>query len=146
MSKTIKVALVNSEGSPGLDFPDIRTNVGAAVDYLSSIGMDAIARNEHALLQYANGMLGELPGLRPIGTAQNKAAVLSFTLDGIPPHDVGTLLNQEGIAVRTGHHCTQPIMDQLGILGTVRASFSIYNTHDEVKRLFDGLRKARTFL
>ena len=117
--------------------------LGAAVDYLSSLGMDAIARYEHALLQYANGMLGELPGLRLIGTAQNKAAVLSFTLDGIHPHDVGTLLNQEGIAVRTGHHCAQPVMARFKVPATTRASFAFYNSMAEVDALVAGIRSVQ---
>lgn len=117
--------------------------LGAAVDYLSSLGMDAIARYEHALLQYANGLLGELPGLRLIGTAQNKAAVLSFTLDGIHPHDVGTLLNQEGIAVRTGHHCAQPVMARFKVPATTRASFAFYNSMAEVDALVAGIRSVQ---
>ena len=114
--------------------------LGAAVDYLSAIGMDTIARHEHALLQYATGQLSALPGLRLIGTAENKAAVLSFTLDGIHPHDVGTLLNQDGIAVRTGHHCAQPVMTRLKLAATVRASFAFYNSHAEVDALVAGVR------
>ncbi|MDI1236823.1 MAG: cysteine desulfurase [Polaromonas sp.] len=114
--------------------------VGAAVDYLLAIGMDTIARHEHALLQYATGQLNDLPGLRLIGTAQDKAAVLSFTLDGIHPHDVGTLLNQEGIAVRTGHHCAQPVMTRFKVAATTRASFAFYNTMAEVDALVAGIR------
>lgn len=117
--------------------------LGAAVDYLSSLGMDAIARHEHALLQYATGLLGELPGLRLIGTAQHKAAVLSFTLDGIHPHDVGTLLNQEGIAVRTGHHCAQPVMARFKVPATTRASFAFYNSMSEVDALVAGIRSVQ---
>ncbi|TDP78206.1 cysteine desulfurase/selenocysteine lyase [Aquabacterium commune] len=117
--------------------------LGAAVDYLSSLGMDAIARHEHALLQYATGLLGELPGLRLIGTARHKAAVLSFTLDGIHPHDVGTLLNQDGIAVRTGHHCAQPVMTRFKVPATTRASFAFYNSMAEVDALIAGIRSVR---
>jgi cysteine desulfurase/selenocysteine lyase len=117
--------------------------LGAAVDYLSAIGMDTIARHEHALLQYATGLLSDLPGLRLIGTAGNKAAVLSFTLDGIHPHDVGTLLNQEGIAVRTGHHCAQPVMTRFKVAATTRASFAFYNSMAEVDALVAGIRSVQ---
>ncbi|WP_096698306.1 cysteine desulfurase [Polaromonas sp. AER18D-145] len=117
--------------------------LGAAVDYLSALGMDAIARHEHALLQYATGLLNDLPGLRLIGTAQDKAAVLSFTLDGIHPHDVGTLLNQDGIAVRTGHHCAQPVMTRFKVPATTRASFAFYNSMAEVDALVAGIRSVR---
>ena len=105
--------------------------------------MDAIARHEHALLQYATGQLNALPGLRLIGTARNKAAVLSFTLDGIHPHDVGTLLNQDGIAVRTGHHCAQPVMTRFKVPATTRASFAFYNSMAEVDALIAGIRSVR---
>jgi cysteine desulfurase/selenocysteine lyase len=117
--------------------------LGAAVDYLSAIGMEAIARHEHALLQYATGKLNALPGLRLIGTASNKAAVLSFTLDGIHPHDVGTLLNQEGVAVRTGHHCAQPVMARFKVPATTRASFAFYNSMAEVDALVAGIRSVQ---
>ena len=117
--------------------------LGAAVDYLSAIGMDTIARHEHALLQYATGQLNDLPGLRLIGTAKNKAAVLSFTLDGIHPHDVGTLLNQDGIAVRTGHHCAQPVMTRFKVPATTRASFAFYNSMVEVDTLVAGIRNVQ---
>ena len=117
--------------------------LGAAVDYLSAIGMDTIARHEHALLQYATGQLSDLPGLRLIGTAKNKAAVLSFTLDGIHPHDVGTLLNQDGIAVRTGHHCAQPVMARFKVPATTRASFAFYNSMAEVDALVAGIRSVQ---
>jgi cysteine desulfurase / selenocysteine lyase len=117
--------------------------LGAAVDYLSTIGMNAIARHEHALLQYATSQLNALPGLRLIGTASNKAAVLSFTLDGIHPHDVGTLLNQDGIAVRTGHHCAQPVMTRFKVPATTRASFAFYNRVEEVDALVAGIRSVQ---
>jgi cysteine desulfurase/selenocysteine lyase len=117
--------------------------LGAAVDYLSAIGMDNIARYEHTLLQYATSQLSALPGLRLIGTAHNKAAVLSFTLDGIHPHDVGTLLNQEGIAVRTGHHCAQPVMTRFKVSATTRASFAFYNSMAEVDALVAGIRNVQ---
>ncbi len=114
--------------------------LGAAVDYLSAIGMDAIAAHEHELLTYATGKLNGMPGVRIIGTARQKAAVLSFVVDGVHPHDVGTLLNQEGIAVRTGHHCAQPVMQRFGVAATSRASFAFYNTLAEVDALVAGIR------
>jgi cysteine desulfurase/selenocysteine lyase len=114
--------------------------LGAAVDYLGAIGLPAIARHEHALLQQATVQLGALPGVRLVGTARHKAAVLSFVLDGVHPHDVGTLLDQEGIAVRTGHHCAQPVMTRLKLPATVRASFAFYNSPAEVDALIAGVR------
>jgi cysteine desulfurase/selenocysteine lyase len=116
---------------------------GAAVDYLSSIGMSAIAAHEHDLLRHATEQLGALPGVRLIGTAQDKAAVLSFAVQGIHPHDVGTLLNQEGVAVRTGHHCAQPLMKRLGVVATSRASFAFYNTLADVDALVAGIRSVQ---
>ncbi len=117
--------------------------LGAAVEYLGAIGMEAIAAHEQALLDYATGLLSELPGLRLIGTAQHKAAVLSFTLAGIHPHDVGTLLNQEGIAVRTGHHCAEPVMTRFKVPATTRASFAFYNSMAEVDALIRGIRNVQ---
>ena len=117
--------------------------LGAAADYLSAIGMDAIGAHEHALLQYATERLDELPGVRIVGTARQKAAVLSFVLEGIHPHDVGTLLNEEGLAVRTGHHCAQPLMKRLGVSATSRASFAFYNTLAEVDALVAGIRSVQ---
>ena len=114
--------------------------LGAAVDYLSDIGMAAIAHHEHALLDYATAQMMDMPGLRIIGTAKNKAAVLSFTVGGVHPHDVGTLLNQEGIAVRTGHHCAQPVMARFKLPATSRASFAFYNSLAEVDALIAGIR------
>ncbi|MDE2117019.1 MAG: cysteine desulfurase [Betaproteobacteria bacterium] len=114
--------------------------LGAAVDYLSGIGMDAIAAHEHALLDYATVQMKQMPGVRIIGTARHKSAVLSFTVDGVHPHDVGTLLNQEGIAVRTGHHCAQPVMQRFRVPATSRASFAFYNTMAEVDALIAGIR------
>ena len=117
--------------------------LGAAVEYLASVGMDAIAAHEQALLQYATVQLNDLPGLRLIGTARHKAAVLSFTLDGVHPHDVGTLLNLEGIAVRTGHHCAQPVMTRFKVPATTRASFAFYNSMAEVDALVAGIRNVQ---
>ncbi len=114
--------------------------LGAAVDYLSSIGIDAIAAHEIELLNYATEHVNRMPGVRIIGTAEKKAAVLSFTVGGVHPHDVGTLLNQDGIAVRTGHHCAQPVMRRFKIPATSRASFAFYNTMAEVDALVAGIR------
>lgn len=114
--------------------------LGAAVDYLSNIGMPAIAAHEKALLDHATALMQDMPGVRLIGTARDKAAVLSFMLSGIHPHDVGTLLNQDGIAVRTGHHCAQPVMTRFKLPATSRASFAFYNNMAEVEALIVGIR------
>jgi cysteine desulfurase/selenocysteine lyase len=115
--------------------------LGAAVDYLEKLGMDAVARYENELLRYATEALASVPGLRIIGTAAHKAGVVSFVLDGIHPHDIGTILDQEGVAVRTGHHCAQPVMDFFGVPATARASLALYNTRAEIDALVAGLRK-----
>ncbi len=115
--------------------------LGAAIDYLNSIGMDTIAKMEHDLLVYATEKLSVIDGLRIIGTAPEKAAVVSFVLDGIHPHDVGTMLDEDGIAVRTGHHCAQPVMERYGIPATTRASFAFYNTTEEIDRLVASIHK-----
>jgi cysteine desulfurase/selenocysteine lyase len=117
--------------------------LGAAVDYVEAIGLDAIAAYELELLAYATAQLERIPGVRIIGTARHKAAVLSFALDGVHPHDVGTLLNQEGIAVRTGHHCAQPVMRHFHVPATSRASFAFYNTVAEVDALAAGIRNVQ---
>jgi cysteine desulfurase/selenocysteine lyase len=117
--------------------------LGAAVDYLEDIGMDNIAAWEHELLRYATAQLGQLEGVRIVGTAAEKAAVLSFTVVGVHPHDVGTILNEEGVAVRTGHHCAQPVMQRFCIPATVRASFAFYNTFAEIDQLVAGLRRVQ---
>lgn len=114
--------------------------LGAAVDYLLAIGMDAIAAHELDLLNYATEQIGRLPGVRIIGTAATKTAVLSFEVEGVHPHDIGTLLNLEGVAVRTGHHCVQPVMLRLQVPATTRASFAFYNTMAEVDTFIAGLR------
>jgi len=114
--------------------------LGAAVDYLSAIGMDAIYAHELSLLHYASEQMAQLPGVRIIGTAEHKAAVLSFVVDGVHPHDIGTLLNEEGIAVRTGHHCAQPVMQRFKLPATSRASFAFYNNMAEVDALIAGIR------
>jgi cysteine desulfurase/selenocysteine lyase len=116
---------------------------GAALDYLSRIGMENISSYEHALLTYASEAIGQIPGVRLIGTAREKAGVLSFLLEGIHPHDVGTVLDQEGIAVRTGHHCAQPVMERFGVPATVRASLAFYNTKQEINALAAGLERVK---
>ncbi len=117
--------------------------LGAAADYLSGIGLDAINAYEHELLEYATAQIQRLPGVHIIGTAKRKTAVLSFVIDGVHPHDVGTLLNQEGIAVRTGHHCAQPVMERFKVPATTRASFAFYNTLAEVDALIAGIREVQ---
>jgi len=117
--------------------------LGATVDYLESVGMDRIAAHEHDLLTYATEAFTQLKGVRIVGTARNKAAVLSFTLQGVHPHDVGTILNEDGVAVRTGHHCAQPVMQRFGIPATARASFYLYNTFAEVDALVAGIRRVQ---
>ncbi|MEQ1878194.1 MAG: cysteine desulfurase [Bdellovibrionia bacterium] len=114
---------------------------GEAIDYIRNIGFDKIRAHEDELLSYATATLSKIPGLKIIGTAAEKAAIVSFTLEGIHPHDIGTLLDQEGVAVRTGHHCTQPVMKHFKVPATARASFSIYNTRDEIDRLAAGIVK-----
>jgi cysteine desulfurase/selenocysteine lyase len=120
--------------------------LGVAVDYLQRLGLDRIAAAEHQLLEYATGRLASLPGLEIVGTAPQKAAVVSFTLRGIHPHDLGTILDSEGVAIRTGHHCAMPVMDFYGLPATARASFAFYNTRAEVDRLVDALQLAREML
>jgi len=119
---------------------------GTAIDYLNEIGFDAIAQHESQLLEYATAELLKVPGLRIYGTGKDKTSVISFNLEGIHPYDVGTILDKLGIAVRTGHHCAQPIMDFYNIPGTVRASFAFYNTMEEVDKLVDAVRQAQNML
>ncbi len=120
--------------------------LGAAIDYLCSINRAAALVHEHDLLQYAMQQLPTVPGLKLVGTAQNKASVQSFTLDGAHPHDLATVLDRSGVAVRAGHHCAQPLMEALGVTATTRASFGIYNTRAEVDALVAALHKARAVL
>ncbi len=121
--------------------------VGAAIDYLAALDWSAVAAHEQALRMAAEAGLRQMPGVRIIGEARHKAAVVSFTVDGAHSHDVGTLLDAQGIAVRTGHHCTMPLMHSLGLTGgTVRASFALYNDQQDVDRFLTGLRKARSLL
>jgi cysteine desulfurase/selenocysteine lyase len=118
--------------------------LAAAIEYIERIGVERIAAYEHDLLVYATERVQELEGVRILGTARHKAGVLSMVLDGIHPYDAGTILDQLGIAVRTGHHCTQPLMERFGLPGTVRASFAFYNTREEVDALVAGLRRVQT--
>jgi cysteine desulfurase/selenocysteine lyase len=115
--------------------------LGAAIDYLNEIGREQAARHEHELLRYATEQLAAIEGVRIIGTAKEKASVLSFVIDEIHPHDIGTILDQEGIAVRAGHHCAQPVMQRFNIPATARASFAFYNTKEEVDVLAATIRK-----
>lgn len=117
--------------------------LGAAIDYLSRLGLDRIARHEHSLLAYMTEKLGNIDGIRLIGTAAQKASVQSFMLDEIHPHDLGTILDQQGIAIRTGHHCAMPVMEFFGLPGTARASLALYNNTDDVDRFAAAVEKAR---
>jgi len=123
--------------------PNIEGAIGlkAAIDYLNEIGLEQISVYENELLQYATDKLSEIPQLKIIGTAKEKASIISFILENIHPHDVGTILDFEGIAVRTGHHCTQPVMQHFNIPATTRASFSFYNTKEEIDKLFSAIQK-----
>lgn len=116
--------------------------LGTAIDYLQRIGMQNIARHEAELLAYASDALQALPGLRLVGTAAHKAGVASFNIDGIHPHDIGTVLDQHGVAIRAGHHCAMPVMERYGIPGTARASFAFYNTRAEIDQMIEALRLA----
>ena len=128
--------------------PNIADVVAAktALDFMAGLGKENMAAHENDLLQYATEQLSELDGLRIIGQAKHKIGVISFVLDGIHHQDTGVILDQQGIAVRTGHHCTQPLMQRFGIAGTTRASFAVYNTRDEVDRLVTGLRRVQKMM
>jgi len=128
--------------------PDIAgvIGLGAALTYVTGLGIDNIAAHEHDLLGYATEKLEAIPGLRIIGTAKEKAGVVSFVMENAHPHDIGTILDQEGIAIRTGHHCSQPIMERFGVPATARASFAVYNTRSEVDALARGIEKVREVL
>jgi cysteine desulfurase/selenocysteine lyase len=117
--------------------------LGAALDWITRTGIAAIAAHEHGLLEYATAQLNEVPGLRLIGTARRKAAVASFVLEGIHPHDIGTILDQEGVAIRAGHHCAQPVMQRFGLPATARASFAAYNTYEEIDALVAAIGKVK---
>jgi cysteine desulfurase/selenocysteine lyase len=117
--------------------------LGAALDYVNGIGREKITTWEHQLLSYATARISEIKGTRVIGTARNKASVLAFVMEGIHPHDVGTILDDEGVAIRAGHHCAQPVMQRFGVPATARASFAFYNTLDEIDILIDGLLRVK---
>ena len=117
--------------------------LGAALHYIESVGRDAIAAHERDLLQYGTAMLESIPGVRLIGTAPGKSSILSFVMDGVHPHDIGTIVDREGVAVRTGHHCAQPVMDRFGIPATARASLAMYNTREDLDALGRALEKVR---
>ena len=125
--------------------PDVAgaIGLGAAIEYLNDIGMENVARHEHELLAYATEKVSAIPGVTLVGTAKEKAGVLSFVMDNIHPHDIGTILDQEGIAIRTGHHCAQPVMDRFGIPATARASFALYNTKEEIDALAAGIERVK---
>jgi cysteine desulfurase/selenocysteine lyase len=125
--------------------PDIAGVIGldAAIDYLDQIGMDAVAAHEHDLLEYGTRALESISGLRLIGTAREKAGILSFVIDGVHPHDAGTILDREGVAVRAGHHCAQPVMDRFGVSATTRASLAFYNTKEDIDALVAGIQKVK---
>jgi cysteine desulfurase/selenocysteine lyase len=145
------IASVTFEGSTWNELPykfeagtphiEGAVGLGAAIDYIESIGLDAIAAHEQELLVYGTQVLEAIPGVRMIGTAPRKASILSFVMDGIHPHDIGTIVDREGVAIRTGHHCAQPVMDRLGIPATARASLAMYNTREELDVLGVALRK-----
>jgi cysteine desulfurase / selenocysteine lyase len=117
--------------------------LGAALDYVSRVGIERAAAHEAEVLKYGTEQLSAIPGLRLIGTAREKVGVLSFVLDGVHPHDVGTVLDRDGVAVRTGHHCAQPVMDRFGVPATTRASLAMYNTKAEVDALVNGIRRVQ---
>ena len=126
--------------------PDIAGAVGlhAALDYLEAAGLDRVAAHEQQILAYATEALLALPGTRIVGTARRKASILSFVLEGVHPHDIGTIVDQEGVAIRTGHHCAQPVMERFGVPATARASFAMYNTRDEVDSFIRALERVRS--
>jgi len=117
--------------------------LGAAIRYVESVGLERIAAHEHELLEYTTRAVSGIEGLRIVGTAREKAGVLSFVFGDIHPHDIGTILDQDGIAIRTGHHCSQPVMQRFDIPATARASFAMYNTREEVDALVRGIENVR---
>ncbi|MDH3738765.1 MAG: aminotransferase class V-fold PLP-dependent enzyme, partial [Alphaproteobacteria bacterium] len=117
--------------------------LGAALQYVKGYGLDAIAGHEHRVLEYARQRAESTPGMKLIGTAAHKASILSFEIDGIHPHDIGTVLDHEGVAVRTGHHCAMPVMQHFGVPATARASLAMYNTQAEIDALFAGIDKVK---
>jgi cysteine desulfurase/selenocysteine lyase len=125
--------------------PDVSgaVGLGAALDYIAAVGLSRIARHEEDLLAYATAAIQEIPGVRIIGTARAKASILSFVLEGVHPHDIGTIVDQEGVAIRTGHHCAQPVMERYGVPATARASLAMYNTRSDVDALVAALHRVR---
>jgi cysteine desulfurase / selenocysteine lyase len=125
--------------------PDISGPIGlrAALEYINRLGIENIEKHEHELLQYATEQVSVIPGVKLIGTAKEKAGVLSFVMEGVHPHDIGTILDQQGIAIRTGHHCAQPVMHRFGVPATARASFGLYNTKEEIDALVSGIKKVQ---
>ncbi len=125
--------------------PNIAGGIGlsAAIDWMDALGWDALVAHEQDLLAYGTRVLGEVPGLRLVGTAPHKVAVLSFVMDGVHPHDIGTIVDAEGVAIRTGHHCAQPVMERFGIPATARASLGMYNTRADLDALVGALRRVR---
>lgn len=128
--------------------PNIAAGIAlkAAIDYVSAIGLTEIGAHESAVLRYATERLTEIPELRIIGTAREKGGLVSFVMEGAHPHDIGTILDHEGIAIRAGHHCAMPVMERYGVPATARASFALYNTHDDVDALMAGLTKVKELL
>jgi len=116
--------------------------LGAALDWLVGLGRDAVFAHEAALLDYGTRILESIPGVRLVGTASEKVGVLGFVIEGVHPHDVGTILDQQGVAVRTGHHCAQPVMDRMGVPATTRASLAVYNTTSDLDRLGEAVEQA----
>jgi cysteine desulfurase / selenocysteine lyase len=125
--------------------PDIAgvVGMGAALGYLSGLGLEAVAAHERDLLAYGTAALSSIGGLRLVGTAPQKASVLSFVMDGAHPHDIGTIVDSEGVAIRTGHHCAQPVMDRFGVPATARASMGLYNTREDIDALVRALGKVK---
>jgi len=119
--------------------------LGAAVDYIGAIGLDNISAHEEGILQYATERLSKVEGLRIIGTALEKASIISFNMEGVHPHDLGTFVDRQGVAVRVGHHCAQPVMERYGVAATARASFGLYNTLEEIDVLIDALNSTKEF-
>ncbi len=117
--------------------------LGEAIDYITGLGLDRILEHEKGVLAYATGQLSQINSVRIVGTARDKATILSFVMNDVHPHDVGTILDREGVAVRAGHHCAQPAMDRFGAPATVRASFGLYNTMDDADRLISAVHKVR---
>jgi cysteine desulfurase/selenocysteine lyase len=125
--------------------PDIAgaIGLGAALDYVKKLGIDAIAAHEHDVLETATRAMSEIPGVRLIGTAKEKSCIISFVMDGVHPHDIGTVVDSEGVAIRTGHHCAMPLMKRYGLAATARASFALYNTREEAEALAAAVWKVK---